>query len=30
MSGNVSMQEIFRYTQPSQAEMDATAEQVFD
>lgn len=30
MSGNISMQEIFRYAQPSQAEMDDTAEKVFD
>ena len=30
MSGNVSMKEVFRYTQPSDSEMEATAESVFD
>lgn len=29
MSGNVSIKEVFRYTKPSQAEMDETAENVF-
>jgi len=29
MSGNVSIKEVFRYTKPSQAEMDETAEGVF-
>lgn len=29
MSGNISVQEIFRYTKPSQEQMDETAEKVF-
>lgn len=30
MSGNISVAEIFRYTKPSQQQMDETAEKVFD
>ena len=29
MSGSVSIKEIFRYTQPSQAEVDNFAEEIF-
>ncbi len=29
MSGNISMREIFRYTKPSQAEIDQTVEELF-
>jgi integrase/recombinase XerD len=29
MSGNVSIKEVFRYTKPSQAEMEETAEGVY-
>ena len=30
MSGNISMREVFRYTKPSQEEVEALAEKAFD
>jgi hypothetical protein len=29
MSGNISIREVFRYTKPSEAEMEKTAEELY-